>query len=117
MSWMAKAFALVVVVVTVALTQPVTAPAQTLLDQYRKDGVIAERYDGYLELRGAGAPAGAVNLVRDVNEQRREIYEKRAKEENVPVEAVGKLFAKKLAEQGAPAGTYFKMPDGTYQRK
>ncbi len=117
MGWIAKIFGLAVVVVTFALAQPATAPAQTLLDQYRKDGVIAERYDGYLELRGAGAPAGAVSLVRDVNEQRREVYEKRAREENVPVEEVGKLFAKKLAEQGAPAGTYFKLPDGSYKRK
>ncbi len=85
------------------------------LDQYRMDGVIAERYDGYTETRGA-ASGDAAALVRDVNSQRRAIYEKRAKEQNVPVSAVGSLFAQKIAE-GAPRGTYFKMQDGSYKRK
>lgn len=85
------------------------------LDQYRMDGVIAERYDGYTETRGS-APRDAAALVQDVNSQRRAIYEKRAKEQNVPVSAVGSLFATKIAE-GAPRGTYFKMQDGSFKRK
>ena len=85
------------------------------LDSYRVDGVIAERYDGYVEMRASG-PSDAASLVSDVNRQRRAIYEKRAKEQNVPVSAVGILFAKKIVES-APSGTYFKMQDGSYKRK
>ncbi len=91
------------------------AAAASKLDQYRADGVIAERYDGYLEMRGSG-PGDAASLVRQVNDERRAIYEKRAREQNVPVSAVGILFAKKIVES-APRGTYFKLQDGSYQRK
>lgn len=91
------------------------AAAASKLDQYRADGVIAERFDGYVEMRGSG-PGDAASLVRQVNNERRAIYEKRAREQNVPVSAVGILFAKKIVE-GAPRGTYFKMQDGSYQRK
>lgn len=89
--------------------------AASKLDQYRTSGVIAERYDGYVEIRGTG-PRDAVSLVRDVNNERRAIYEKRARQQNVPVSAVGILFAKKIVES-APRGTYFKLQDGSYQRK
>ena len=85
------------------------------LDQYRSSGAIAERFDGYVETR-SGAPAAAASLVRDVNRQRRAIYEKRAKEQNVPASAVGALFAKKIMQQ-APGGTYFRTQDGRYVRK
>ena len=85
------------------------------LDRYRADGAIAERFDGYVETR-RGAPAGAASLVRDVNNKRRAIYEKRAREQNVPASAVGALFAEKIMRQ-APGGTYFRRQDGSYVRK
>lgn len=91
------------------------AAAASKLDQYRADGVIAERYDGYVEVRGSG-PGDAASLVRQVNDERRAIYEKRAREQNVPVSAVGTLFAKKIVES-APRGTYFRLQNGQYQRK
>ncbi len=46
----------------------------------------------------------------------RELYTRRARESDVRVEQVGKLFATKIAET-APAGTYFRQPDGSYVRK
>ena len=101
---------------TLLLTAIPDGHAVDKLDQYRMDGVIAERYDGYTETKGA-APSDAAALVQDVNRQRRAIYEKRAEERNVPVSVVGTLFAKKIAEKGAPRGTYFKMKNGTYKQK
>lgn len=92
------------------------AQASDALDRYRASGVIAERYDGFVELRDTGAPADAARLVSTVNSERRAIYEKRASEQNVPVSAVGTLFAKKIVET-APSGTYFKLSDGSYRRK
>ena len=100
-----------------AAVAPRRAAAQSKLDPYRAQGFVAERFDGYVEVReGADAPADARALVQDVNAQRRELYRKRANETNVPVEEVGKLFATKIAEQ-APAGVYFRRPDGSYARK
>jgi hypothetical protein len=86
------------------------------LDAYRADGVIAERYDGYVEIRDSNAPSEARSLVADVNAKRRALYTQRADESNVPVEEVGKVFANKIAET-APSGTYFRRPDGGYVRR
>lgn len=103
------------VVLAVLWTAP-HAAADQALDTYRAAGVIAERYDGYVELRAADAPAEARALVDSVNDQRRAIYARRAEETNVPVEEVGKLYATKITET-APPGTYFRQQSGTYVRK
>lgn len=95
----------------------VPTPAQAdALDSFRADGTIAERFDGYVELRASGAPAAARSLVADVNAQRRDLYQKRAAEMNVPASEVGKIFAAKIFES-APSGTYFLQPGGGYVRK
>jgi uncharacterized protein YdbL (DUF1318 family) len=95
---------------------PGPARAQAALDSFRASGVIAERFDGYVELRESGAPAEARALVDSVNAERRKLYEKRAGELGVPVSEVGKVFAEKIL-QVAPAGTYFRQPGGGYVRK
>lgn len=98
------------------LLAPQAASAQSQLDAYRMSGAVAERYDGFAEVRDAGAAPDAGDLVREVNAERRELYETRARETDVPVEEVGKLFATKIFER-APRGTYFRQPDGSYIRK
>lgn len=103
--------------VLLALVWTGPAAAQgTALDTYRASGVIAERFDGYVEIRDPAAPADARALVDQVNAQRRALYQKRAQESNVPVEEVGKLFATKITET-APPGTFFRQPGGNYVRK
>lgn len=99
--------------VTVGL--PGLAAAKNL-DQYRAEGVIAERFDGFIELRGANAPAEAQQIVEDVNDKRRQVYERRAEEQNVSPASVGKVYAEQIL-QNAPKGTYFKRPDGSYVQK
>jgi len=95
---------------------PVAALAGGSLDSYRAEGVVAERFDGFVELRAANAPSEARALVEDVNAQRRALYAQRAKESNVSVDQVGKLYATKIAET-APRGTYFRQPNGGYVQK
>src|SRR6056297_2854869 len=86
---------------------PFAAQAASL-DEYRQEGVIAERYDGYVEIRSSNPSAAAAQVVQRVNAERRELYQKRAEQKNVPVAEVGKLFAEKIADQ-APPGTYFRL--------
>ena len=85
------------------------------LDTLRAEGVIAERYDGYVELRSGGG-AEAKQLVEQVNDKRRAIYRKRADKQGVPVEQVGRVYAKQLLEK-IPEGTYVRKPDGSYVQK
>ncbi|MBE0531370.1 MAG: YdbL family protein [Rhodospirillales bacterium] len=86
------------------------------LDEYRAQGIIAERYDGLVEVRSGQTSADAERLVKEVNAKRLEIYRQRAASQNVPVEEVGKIYALEVAGK-APAGTYFRKPDGGYLRK
>ena len=86
------------------------------IDSYRAQGVIAERFDGYVQLKAANAPADAKALVGSVNAKRAAIYKKRAAADNVPVADVGKIYAKQIFAD-APSGTYFLKSDGSYVRK
>jgi hypothetical protein len=97
------------------LLAPGPAAADATLDALRAEGAVAERFDGFLEVRGSGS-AEARALVERVNAEREEIYLKRAEELGVPVSEVGKVFAEKIVER-APEGTWFKRSDGSYVRK
>lgn len=85
------------------------------LDDYRSRGFITERFDGYTQVRG-DAPPGARALVAEVNEKRAAIYAKRAKDQGVPPEEVGKIYAAEIYAD-APAGTWFLQADGNYIKK
>ena len=111
-----KFFIVLTVAFAVLWTVPGPAWAGAKLDAYRADGVIAERYDGYVEIRASSAPGDARALVADVNAKRRALYTQRAGESNVPVAEVGKVFANKIAGS-APSGTYFRQPGGGYVRR
>jgi uncharacterized protein len=108
-------FALMVAFAALYAT-PNLAQTGSQLDAYRADGVIAERFDGYVELRDSNAPSEARALVKEVNAKRKALYKRRADEQNVPVKEVGKIFANKIVKT-APAGTYFRQPGGGYVQK
>jgi uncharacterized protein YdbL (DUF1318 family) len=105
-------FATIAVAVVTAPAVPAWAAG---LDDLRASGAIAERFDGYVEVRGSGT-AEAKSTVKKVNAQRRDIYEKRASEQGVSAEQVGRVYAKQIYQK-APSGTYFKREDGSYIRK
>ncbi|MDX1710940.1 MAG: YdbL family protein [Rhodovibrionaceae bacterium] len=97
------------------LTAP-GGPAQAAsLDELRAAGVIAERFDGLLEIR-QGGNAEARQIVQQVNAERTKIYQKRANEQGVSVDQVGRVYAKQILQK-APAGTYFKQENGSYVQK
>lgn len=96
------------------LVSAVPPAGAAMLDEYRAQGIIAERYDGLVEVREADSDAA--RMVEEINAKRLEIYRQRASSQGVPVEEVGKVYAQEIAGK-APAGTYFKQPDGRYIRK
>lgn len=104
---------LILIAFLALLAGPVAA--QTL-DEFRASGVIAERFDGLVELRGDSPPPGARETVEKVNAERRQIYQQRAQAQGVPASEVAKVYASQIL-QSAPGGTYFRQPDGSFVRK
>jgi uncharacterized protein YdbL (DUF1318 family) len=91
------------------LSGPVAAQS---LDELRAAGKVGERYDGY----AAARDPSAADLVKEVNDKRRKIYEERAKKQGVTAEAVGAVYAKEIVDQ-VPDGTWVLTADGEWRRK
>lgn len=106
-------FSLVVLMtVLLAAGLNVTPATAQSLDDLRASGAIGERFDGLTVARDSGA-AGAV---AKINAKRKEIYAKRATDQGVPADQVGRVYAKEIMED-APPGTWFQTPDGKWARK
>ena len=90
------------------------AMAQSL-DDLRASGALGERYDGYVEVRDAGA-AGAKKVAKEVNAKRRGLYEQRASAQGVKPEDVGRVYASQIMKK-APGGTWFLDENGNWRQK
>jgi uncharacterized protein len=97
------------------LSKPADAQGRPL-DAPRAAGVVGERWDGFAEVRGAGASAEVIALVATTNDQRRQVYQKRATAESTSVAEVGKIYAKQILS-AAPAGTWSLSQGGTWSQK
>lgn len=98
-----------------ALSPGWAAPAAAQsLDELRASGAIGERYDGLVVARSNDAATRSV--VDAVNAQRRQIYAKRAAEQGVSADQVGRVYAQEIFRK-APAGTYFLQENGQWVRK
>lgn len=108
-------FAVLAAVILAVAMAAGAAYAQSL-DDLRASGVVGERFDGFAELRDAGASPQARSLVNEVNEKRRRIYQQRAAQQGVPMGQVGRVYAQQIL-QSAPAGTWFLGESGRWTRK
>ena len=88
---------------------------QSLLAAPRAAGQVGERYDGYAVVHGS-APADVQALVAQVNARRRTLYEQKAAEQKVSIDAIGRVYAGKIMEH-VPAGTWFLLENGQWTRK
>ena len=86
------------------------------LHDFRNAGVIGERFDGYLEVRDPAAGADARALVREVNERRRDVYRKRASEQGVSPDVVGRVYAQRIFAN-VPRGVWLKEEDTNWAQK
>jgi hypothetical protein len=107
-------FSLLSLLAMTALVLPLlTAPATAqTLDELRASGKVGERFDGFAVARD---PAAA-DLVKEVNDKRRAIYEKEAAKQKISVAAVGAVYAGQIITQ-VPAGTWFLDADGEWRQK
>ncbi len=107
-------FSLLSLLAAVALALPLLASpgaAQTL-DELRASGKIGERFDGFAVARDPGV----ADMVKDINAKRREIYQKQAASQGVPVDQVGAVYAGEIIQK-VPVGTWIMTPDGEWRRR
>ena len=84
------------------------------LDQAKTQGLVGEQPNGYLGV--VKATPEAVQLVSEVNEKRRQAYERIARQNGITLEQVANLAGQKAIEKTA-GGEYVKPPDGQWIKK
>jgi len=110
-------FALFGLLALILLSVGATAPAMAAdeeLNSLRAQGVIAERFDGYVMIKDSAG--GAQSVVDRVNAERRAIYEARAQAQGVTATEVGQVYAGQIIQK-APKGTWFLAADGSWTQK
>ena len=86
--------------------------AEESLKSLRASGAIGERFDGLVVARDSSAQAAA----KAINAKRAEIYKKRADEQGVTPDTVGRVFAEQIVRDSAK-GTWFLKEDGNWVQK
>ena len=84
------------------------------LDQAKTQGLVGEQPNGYLGV--VKATPEAVQLVSEVNEKRRQAYERIARQNGITLEQVANLAGQKAIGKTA-GGEYVKTPDGQWIKK
>ncbi|PCI73640.1 MAG: hypothetical protein COB20_16045 [SAR86 cluster bacterium] len=86
------------------------------LQEAKSEGLVGELRNGYVGLVVESAPAEVVALARDVNNQRRELYQQIARQNGISVEQVGALAFEKAVE-ATPAGQYLQDASSSWIKK
>lgn len=86
------------------------------LQQAKSAGWVGEQIDGYVGLVRSEAPPEVRQLVRSVNDQRRQHYRRIASQQGTEVRNVELLAAEKAIEK-TPPGQYVQSASGSWVRK
>ena len=89
--------------------------AQTL-DEAKAAGLIGEKSDGYIGFVQQNPPPDLVELVNNVNRQRRERYSQIARDNNISVNEVAQL-AYARAVEATRSGHFIEDANGRWVRK
>lgn len=88
--------------------------AMGALGEAKAQGLVGEQPDGYLGV--VRSNDRAENIVRLINQARRDEYRRVARENNIDLRDV-ELMAGQKAIDRTPTGQYIRMPDGQWRRK
>ena len=94
---------------------PVFAFAITL-DEAKQEGLLGERPDGYLGLVKTSSSPDAVQLMKDINRKRRDVYQDIASKNGTALSAVEALAGEKAIEK-TPSGQFIMLPEGKWISK
>ncbi|OJH08045.1 MAG: hypothetical protein AOY29_11115 [Alcanivorax borkumensis] len=84
------------------------------LGEAKSQGLVGEQTDGYLGV--VKATPAAVELAADINQKRRNAYERIAKKNGITLDQVARLAGQKAIDKTRP-GQYVKTPDGQWVEK
>ena len=84
------------------------------LDAAKQRGLVGEQPSGYLGV--VKATPEVVQLVSDVNDKRRQAYERIARKNGISVDQVERLAGQKAIKK-TQAGEYVKTPSGQWIKK
>lgn len=108
-------FSFIILSCTLLFLMPLLAFGVTL-DEAKQQGSLGERPDGYLGLAKPSASPDVVNLMRDINNKRRDVYKGIAEKNGTALSAVEALAGKKAIEK-TPSGHLIMQPNGTWAPK
>lgn len=83
------------------------------LDQAKQQGLLGERPDGYLGLAKPSASPDTINLIKDINRKRRDVYKGIAEKNGTALSAVEALAGKKAIEK-TPSGQIIMQHNGNW---
>jgi len=106
-----KSFAIVLGFILLVLT-PLLAFGVTL-DDAKQQGLLGERSDGYLGLVKPSASSKTVELMKDINRKRRDVYKGIAEKNNTTLSSVEVLAGKKAIKK-TPSGQFIMQSDGEW---
>ncbi len=86
------------------------------LDEAKQQGLLGERPDGYLGLIQPSSNADAVQVMKDINNKRRDVYKGIASKNGTALSAVEALAGKKAIAK-TPSGEFIMQPNGTWTPK
>ena len=83
------------------------------LDEAKQQGLLGERPDGYLGLAKPSASSKTIELMKDINRKRRDVYQGIAEKNGTALSAVEALAGKKAIEK-TPSGQFIMQPNGNW---
>lgn len=100
----------------VCLTLIIPLSFALTLQEAKSEGLVGELRNGYVGLVMESAPADVVAMVRDVNNQRRELYQQIARQNAIALDQVAALAFEKAVE-ATPRGQYLQDASGAWVKK
>lgn len=99
------------------LTLTLSLPAFAVtLDDAKSEGLVGEKYDGYLGTVVTSASNEIRALVDRINTERRKRYQEIAEKNGIPIAEVEKLAARKAIERTQP-GHFIQLPGSPWEKK
>ena len=86
------------------------------LDEAKQNGWLGERPDGYLGVVPESTDKEVLDLMKDINQKRREIYKTIAEENGTELSTVEALAGEKALKQ-TPPGQHILLPSGEWSLK